>query len=134
MENDRTTVVKLMRWISQEKNWEFRRQIWFSGIRMFEGIIGLDYRDNIQPKSWIYIKYAGLQNDVNLDIIHWRVLLVVDGMGLTKTNLDHWKIFTLEDRRRNRWHAGVSFQSKQEKPANMITCNNVGYFKKLVIL
>ena len=48
---------------------------------MFEGIIGLDYRDNIQPKSWIYIKYAGLQNDVNLDIIRWRVLLVVDGRG-----------------------------------------------------
>ena len=132
MENGRTMVVKLMRWISQE-NWEFRRQIWLSGIRMFEGIIDLDYRDNIQHKSWICIKYSGLENDVNLAIIHWRVVLVVDGMGLTKTNLDHWKIFTLEDRR-NRWHAGDSIQSKQEKPTNMITCNNVGYFKKLVIL
>lgn len=37
---------------------------------------------------------------------------------------------TLEDRRRNRWHAGVTVsKARRKKPANMITRNNVGYFK-----
>lgn len=40
---------------------------------------------------------ANLESKVNLDIIHWRIVLVVDGMGLIKITLDCGKIFIVKD-------------------------------------
>lgn len=47
---------------------------------------------DLEHKSWIYIKDADVEYEVDSDIIH-----EVDGVGLTKINLDQWNKLKIEE-------------------------------------
>lgn len=82
---------------------------------------------DLEHKSWIYINDADVEYEVDSDIIH-----EVDGVGLTKINLDQWNELKIEEGQ-VACETIDSIQNNEKKPANMITYANAVNFKKLVI-